>query len=151
MCSASSRSISTGRKMQLGSMMCLLCFRSKPQNVFLAFASQLLFVELNTALSFWKVKTANASADLETAPTFWKSFCKIASRISHGRANAGMSELHCLLQNQNCIVETALTNCKSETALSNCIVELQMQNCIAPRILLLRANAYISHNFSARA
>lgn len=77
--------------------MCLHSVKSKPQHAFLAFASQLLSVELNTASPFWKVKIAVASGKREIALTFWKDFYGIAPRISHGRANAGMQELHCLL------------------------------------------------------
>lgn len=92
----------------------LLSSISKPRHAFLVFASQLLSIELNIALSFW---------NCETASPFWKDFYGIASRISHGRANAGNEELHCLLQKRDCIGETALSNCKSEIASPNCECE----------------------------
>lgn len=49
--------------------MCLSSVKSKPQHAFLAFASQLLSVELNTASPFWKVKIAVASGKREIALT----------------------------------------------------------------------------------
>ena len=53
--------------------MCLSSVKSKPQHAFLAFASKLLSIELNTASSFWKVETANASGKREIASTSGKA------------------------------------------------------------------------------